>query len=316
MACCFKTFSNKFSHLSTFISPRHNCLNIKINPNVVTKPQNIDDIICETPEAIHHMNRKCSNRNSLFTNENIAFNETYLQKFIIRRDANHITSNVQNEILHPKCIRLATLEQDSHRLSDDVLLFSEDVKNSNACSSDNKPSEEQIFKVYNVLADTLPKLFIQPMDYSVYHPDVVFDNNIRGMRTVGLYSYVKQVALLRTVGHLRYAYVKFEILKITQHPEDNTIKVRWRIRGVSGLKVMFMFWKYKLWKIKEIFEAQDAWYDGFSTFYVGGDGLIYRHVADKMMPDSDRETIPPADGLSTAKLALFVGLFDNLPQLQ
>lgn len=65
-----------------------------------------------------------------------------------------------------------------------MLLFSEDVKNSNSGSSNNKPSEEQMFKVYNVLADTLPKLFIQPMDYSVYHPDVVFDNNIRGMRTV------------------------------------------------------------------------------------------------------------------------------------
>jgi len=24
------------------------------------------------------------------------------------------------------------------------------------------------------------------------------------------------------------------------------------------------------------------WYDGFSTFYVGGDGLVYRHVADKV----------------------------------
>jgi hypothetical protein len=24
------------------------------------------------------------------------------------------------------------------------------------------------------------------------------------------------------------------------------------------------------------------WYDGFSTFYIGGDGLVYRHVADKV----------------------------------
>jgi hypothetical protein len=27
------------------------------------------------------------------------------------------------------------------------------------------------------------------------------------------------------------------------------------------------------------------WYDGFSTFYVGGDGLVYRHVADKVLSD-------------------------------
>lgn len=53
----------------------------------------------------------------------------------------------------------------------------------------------------------------------------------------GVYSYVKQVALLRTVGHLKYAYVKFEVIKITMHPEESTIKIRWRIRGISGLKV-------------------------------------------------------------------------------
>lgn len=53
----------------------------------------------------------------------------------------------------------------------------------------------------------------------------------------GLYHYVKQVALLRIIGHLRFAYVKFNILKITTHPEDGTVKVRWRISGISGMRV-------------------------------------------------------------------------------
>lgn len=87
---------------------------------------------------------------------------------------------------------------------------------------------------------------------------------------------------MRTVGHLKFAYVKFEVLKITQNPEDNTVRVRWRIRGISAMKVMLNFWKYKLWKIREIFEDTEAWYDGFSTFYMGSDGLIYKHVADKV----------------------------------
>lgn len=107
----------------------------------------------------------------------------------------------------------------------------------------------------------------------------------------GLYHYVKQVALMRTVGHLKYAYVKFEVLKITKHPEDNTVKVRWRVRGISALKVMLNFWKFKLWKLKEIFEGQEAWYDGFSTFSVGNNGLIYKHVADKVMPDQNKEIL-------------------------
>lgn len=53
----------------------------------------------------------------------------------------------------------------------------------------------------------------------------------------GIYHYVKQIALLRAVGHIRFAYVKLDVLKITMHKEDNTVKLRWRIRGISGLKV-------------------------------------------------------------------------------
>jgi hypothetical protein len=160
------------------------------------------------------------------------------------------------------------------------------------------------------LSFQLPNLFVQPLDYTIYHQDLVFENNIRGKRTVGLYHYVKQIALLRTVGHLKFAYVKFEILKITMHPEDGTVKIRWRIRGISGLKVLFMFWKYKLWKLKEMLHDQQLWYDGFSTFYVGGDGLVYRHVADKMMPDNDKVPNVKTTDLA-AKLALCMGLLSR-----
>ena len=48
---------------------------------------------------------------------------------------------------------------------------------------------------------------------------------------------MKQVAILRALGHIKFAYVKFEILKITSHPEDSTVRVRWRIRGLQGYKV-------------------------------------------------------------------------------
>ncbi|KAJ8931491.1 hypothetical protein NQ314_015562 [Rhamnusium bicolor] len=158
-------------------------------------------------------------------------------------------------------------------------LFTEDSKKTHS----NKPSPEKLTHVYNVLGETLPTLFIQPLDYTIYHPDVIFEDHIRNIKTVGLYSYVKQVALLRTIGHLKFAYVKFEILKITQHPEDSTVKIRWRIRGISALRVMLTFWKYKLWNYKEIFDNQtESWYDGFSTFYVNSDGQVVKHVADKV----------------------------------
>ncbi|XP_041974412.1 uncharacterized protein LOC121729837 isoform X2 [Aricia agestis] len=171
-----------------------------------------------------------------------------------------------------------------------------------------KPSEEQLMKVFNTLRDTMPNIFIKPLDYSIYHPNLIFVNNIRGKTTVGLFHYVKQIALLRTVGHLKFAYVNLEILKITVHPEDSSIKMRWRIRGISGFKVFFNFWKYKLWNMKEVWKSQELWYDGFSTFYVGGDGLVQKHVADKMMPDQDTIVDDLEKAPIAAKIALLIGV--------
>lgn len=177
-----------------------------------------------------------------------------------------------------------------------------------AAPIEGKPSEEQLMKVFYTLSDMMPNLFIKPLDYSIFSPNLVFINNIRGTTHVGLYHFVKQVALLRTVGHLKFAYVKLEVLKITAHPEDSTVKMRWRIKGISGLKVFFMFWKYKLWNMKQVFQDQELWYDGFSTFYIGSDGLIQKHIVDKMMPDQDTIIDDTEKAPIAAKIALLIGL--------
>lgn len=191
------------------------------------------------------------------------------------------------------------------------LHFCDDQKNNN--KHFEKPPPEKLKHVYNVLVETLPTLFVKPLDYSIYHPELIWENNIRGTRKVGLYHYVKEIALLRTVGHLKFAYVKFDILKITQHPEDSTIKVRWRIRGISAFKVMFNFWKYKLWNIRDTMEKAEAWYDGFSTFYLDGDGRVYKHVADKMMPDSDEVTEGSnVSSVDAAKLMIILGIIPKV----
>lgn len=155
------------------------------------------------------------------------------------------------------------------------------------------PTNSDLEHAYIVLSETLPKLFIQPLDYSIYSPNLEFQNNITGKHSIGLYHYVKQIAVLRAVGHLKYAYVKFEVLKMTKHPDDFTIKIRWRVRGISGFKVMLNFWKYKLWDLKGVFDSQESWYDGFSICHLGDNGLIYKHVVDKVMPDQNQEIVEP-----------------------
>lgn len=74
------------------------------------------------------------------------------------------------------------------------------------------------------------------------------------MRSVhrGLEYFMTTISLLRLMGHIKYAFVKFDILKITKHPEDGTIKVRWRIKGISGMKVFMKFWKFRLWNLEQV----------------------------------------------------------------
>lgn len=63
--------------------------------------------------------------------------------------------------------------------------------------------------------------------------------------------YVQQISLLNFIGHLKFAYVSMDVLKITAHPEDGTVKVRWRMKGLSTFKVMATFWKVRLWNLKD-----------------------------------------------------------------
>ncbi|XP_022203710.2 uncharacterized protein LOC111060353 [Nilaparvata lugens] len=172
---------------------------------------------------------------------------------------------------------------------------------------DSKPSIDQLENIQQVLSKDLPYIFVRPMDYNIYDSNLIFENNYRGVRLVGLSNYVTSISLMKLGSHLKFAYVKFEIINITKHPEEGSVKLRWRIRGLSGLKVFLLFWRIKVWKLKDTIKDHETWYDGFSVFYVNGEGKIYKHVLDKMQPDDDKEELVHKTPLA-AKLGLLLGL--------
>ncbi|XP_037074172.1 uncharacterized protein C6orf136 homolog, partial [Pollicipes pollicipes] len=95
----------------------------------------------------------------------------------------------------------------------------------------------------------------------------------------GIVPYIKQCALLRIVGHIKFSYVTLQVLQSSAHPEDDSIRIRWRIRGVSALKSMLMFWKFNIFKLQNSIDEHGVdWYDGYSIFQVGGDGKIHTHM--------------------------------------
>lgn len=72
-------------------------------------------------------------------------------------------------------------------------------------------------------------------------------------------AYVTEAAKFRLYGHIKFAFVKFDIIKITKHEEDGTIRLRWRVRGMTGTRIFLQFWRYKLWEWNKMFEQQEAY---------------------------------------------------------
>ncbi|XP_043685594.1 uncharacterized protein LOC122637500 [Vespula pensylvanica] len=175
--------------------------------------------------------------------------------------------------------------------------------------NEGRPSKKQLEHIFTCLSNDLPNFFVKSLDYTIYSTDIIFINNIKGITTKGMFNYVKQIALVRTIAHLKFAYIKLNVLKITIDPEDDTIKVRWRISGITGLKALFTLWRFKLWKMKEALNDAEVWYDGFSTYYVDVNGKVYKHVIDKLMPDQNQLFEKGKPEVAT-KLAMFIGLQD------
>lgn len=144
------------------------------------------------------------------------------------------------------------------------------------------PSEGQLDNIVQTLSTDLPNFFTRFFNIKIYHPNIILEDNIRGRRFSGRDQYNLQAKLLYLIGHLRFLFIRLDVLKITAHPEDGTVKVRWKINVIRLSKIF----RIKFWDLaKYIQESEQTWIDGFSTYYVKGDGLVHKHVADKMIPD-------------------------------
>lgn len=76
----------------------------------------------------------------------------------------------------------------------------------------------------------------------------------------GLSNYVKLMSFLRIYGHFKYAYVELEVLKMTKHPEDSSIKIRWRISGITGYGLLFKMIQFQVWRPREMIEQHKSVY--------------------------------------------------------
>uniref|UniRef100_A0A3Q3WTS2 Uncharacterized protein n=1 Tax=Mola mola TaxID=94237 RepID=A0A3Q3WTS2_MOLML len=131
--------------------------------------------------------------------------------------------------------------------------------------------------MYERLRIELPCFFMKSHDYTMYSSDMEFINGLLNMKTRGRLVYQLTLSLWRLLCLCYCADARLEVLKLTKHIEEGTIKARWRIRGLPFHTLLLRFYQ----KDKSHLYRS---YDAFSTFYIGLDGLIHCHKVEKIIP--------------------------------
>lgn len=151
------------------------------------------------------------------------------------------------------------------------------------------PDATQLSSVLLHLREEIPEFFLKTPNYSMYHQNVKFVNNIIGATTNGIYQYKAQISGFRFMILTCMTELSLDVLKISKHSDEGAIKVRWRIKGIPLLI------KYLPYLGRQVRDGENRYryLDGFSVFEVGSDGLIHCHRLHKVMPSSSLEKESP-----------------------
>lgn len=167
--------------------------------------------------------------------------------------------------------------------------------------------EEQMALMYERLRIELPAFFMKSHDYTMYSNDVEFINGLLNTKTRGRVIYQLTLSMWRLVGLCCCAEARLEVLKLTKHLEDGTIRARWSFRCLPFHSLLLHFYqkdKSHLYRM----------YDAFSTFYIGKDGLICCHKVEKTMPAEPPLRLPKITTLVAGALVA-LGVKEHRPAL-
>lgn len=151
-----------------------------------------------------------------------------------------------------------------------------------------KPKLEQLLMVEEKMKDHIPKFLKETHPIGFYTPEVIFENlyHKTPKTTEGISMYVLELLKLRWKINVKFSNAVIQILNIGHDEADGTVKIRWRMRGLRGMKI-FTPWKIKIWNLKESLNSEAEWHDGFSILYVRGDGRIWKHTMQRVIPQQD-----------------------------
>ncbi|KAL1234554.1 Uncharacterized protein TSPI_11169 [Trichinella spiralis] len=149
-----------------------------------------------------------------------------------------------------------------------------------------KPNWDQLQHVIYRLSETVPTFFLRRLDYTFYSDDVLFLNRICGSEVKGLRNYWLHLATLSVLSRIPCPYIEMKVLNCMPIVEEGSVHLRWRVLYLTVPEFLYVVVRERSADI-ETLRKNARWFDGFSHFYVGSDGLVYKHVADRVMRDPE-----------------------------
>ena len=151
--------------------------------------------------------------------------------------------------------------------------------------------EDEFDEVASKLALDLTNVFLDRITIDLYDPEMELDDKIRGQQYKGLIYYMKSISLLKILAHIRFVYVRPQIVKLTKYHDERKIVVDWRFVGLTQLRLALRYIPDRLWNRANMDQAAKTWYEGVSTFYLGEDLKIAKIVIEKSDAVNKNQTL-------------------------
>jgi hypothetical protein len=151
--------------------------------------------------------------------------------------------------------------------------------------SHERPQMFQLEHVKKRLEATTELMFHHRLDWTFYTRDVVLEDHIFNFRRCGLDQVMRHLGLISVGCSYLLPTVHLEPLNILPVLEDGTVRLRWRVKYLNWFQTLD--WRnFRAQHRKQNFK----WYDGYSIFYVDGNGLVFKFTIQKTMPDDSSKT--------------------------
>ena len=145
---------------------------------------------------------------------------------------------------------------------------------------DNRPSPDEFEKTVDRLLFDVNHFFVRRADYSLYDAHIQFENRINGRVARNGPQFVTEMNYLRIWGHLRYPFIRMNVVSFQKDAAEAKLTFQWRIQCMPYSRMLVYYIPKKLFRMANMVEHSLTWKEGVAQVWVGPEGKVVRIVVD------------------------------------